>query len=532
MRREDQERILVEVTSRVVDACVRASPQGDAFLEGVLSDTLYHEALRLERVPEADPAGRAYRAQYDRVRRELTGASPTQRRALLTGIVQQFATEVLGHFDERTYRVATRVVPHGLSLLLKGTSVRRLASLDLLHHSLSDQVTVEGEVDHARALLSKGTLLVTPTHASNLDSPVLGYAIYLMGIPPLTYGAGINLFTNPVLSFFMQNLGAYKVDRTKKAELYKQVLKEYSTCALEKGYHSLFFPGGTRARGGEVERRLKKGLLGTGLAAYQNNLAAGRPRPDIFVLPCTINYKLVLEAETLIEDHLREAGKARFIITDDEFSRPRRILTFLSNLFSLDSRIVVRFGPPLDVFGNPVDREGRSLDPRGRPVDRRSYVSRDGALARDPQRDHRYTTELAEAIGASYGREAVIMSTHLVGFALMRLLERANPGMDRFRLLRTGGAVDSFAMAEVHAEVERVLRAARARPSGPVLDPMLSAGDIPEIVGDALKHYAIYHTHAAADRRGDRVFHHARNLLLFYGNRLRGYDLGRQLAGG
>ncbi len=531
MRREDQERALVEVTQRVVDGFARGAGGREGYLEGVLSDTLYHEGLRLDREDPKDAVTKAYKELYGRARRELGSASEARQRALLTEITRRFAEEVVGNFDERVYRVATRAVPHGLSALLKGASLRRVANMEImLRRGLQDHVRVEGEVEHVKALLDRGTLLVTPTHSSNLDSPVLGYAVYLMGIPPLTYGAGLNLFDNPLLSFFMSNLGAYRVDRKKKAALYKAVLKEYSTCALELGYHSLFFPGGTRSRSGELERGLKKGLLGTAVRAYTNNLQRKRDKPDIFVVPCTINYKLVLEAETLIRDHLAEVGKARFIITDDEFSKPRRILDFMSQLWSLDAEVVVRFGAPLDVFGNPVDRQGRSLDPRGRVVDPRAYVSRDGVPTRDDQRDQQYTNELAEVIAASYGRENLVMSTNLVGFALYGMLEWANPGVDRYRLLRTGGAQDSFPMAALHAEVERVLAALEALPDGPRLEPVIRAGDVPEIVADALRHFAIYHTRTAAERRGDRVFHLDRNLLLFYGNRLRGYDLGRALA--
>ncbi len=309
MKREDQERALIEVTSRVVDGFVRSANERDGYLEGVLSDTLYHEGLRLEREDPSDPATKAYRRLYGDVRRELGVASPSRQKAMLTQITRQYAEEVVGNFDERVYRVATRALPHGLSALLKGASLRKVASREvLLRRGLQEHVQVAGEVEHVQSLTERGTLLVTPTHGSNLDSPVLGYAIYLMGVPPLTYGAGLNLFTNPVLSFFMSNLGAYKVDRKKKAALYKAVLKEYSTCALELGYHSLFFPGGTRSRSGEVERKLKKGLLGTAVRAYTSNLRAGRSKPDVFVVPCTINYKLVLEAETLIEDHLKEGA--------------------------------------------------------------------------------------------------------------------------------------------------------------------------------------------------------------------------------
>jgi glycerol-3-phosphate O-acyltransferase len=42
---------------------------------------------------------------------------------------------------------------------------------------------------------------------------------------------------------------------------------------IERGYHSLFFPGGTRSRSGMVEKRLKLGLAGTGVEAFARNQA-------------------------------------------------------------------------------------------------------------------------------------------------------------------------------------------------------------------------------------------------------------------
>src|SRR5256714_1182981 len=152
---------------------------------------------------------------------------------------------------------------------------------------VSDRVTVDGRVDEARGLKARGTVIVCPTPLSNLDSIVLGYAFFDAGFPPLTYGAGLNLFTNRLISYFMHNLGAYKVDRRKTAQVYKDVLKEYATISLEYGYHNLFFPGGTRCRSGAIESKLKLGLLGCGLRAYINNLRVGREQPNVYVLPVT-----------------------------------------------------------------------------------------------------------------------------------------------------------------------------------------------------------------------------------------------------
>ena len=222
-----------------------------------------------------------------------------------------------------------------------------------------------------------------PTHLSNLDSIVFGYALERAGLPPATYGAGKNLFTNPVLSYFMHNLGAYRVDRRIRHNLYKDVLKTYSCVLLERGYHSLFFPGGTRSRSGGVERRLKLGLVGTRDRGVRAHAASPGSERRVFFVPATINYLITLEAETLIDDFLSEAGKGRYIIEDDESTRlgAHRVVRAAS-CSTWRARCVIRFGEPIDPFGNRVDEEGRSHDARGREVDPASYVKdRDGEVA-------------------------------------------------------------------------------------------------------------------------------------------------------
>lgn len=531
MRPEHRERARIEAATRVVDRHVATlRPPEEVGLEALVNDTLYHERRRLERERGGDPRVAADHAFYQKVQRRLRHASARDLREMLDQIALRFASEIVGNFDDRVYRLSTTVVPTGLSVLLTAMSPRKLSSLGSLRHGLSDHVQIQGSVDHVRKLLDKGTLVVVPTHSSHLDSIVLGYAVHLMGLPPLLYGAGLNLFNNPVTSFFMNNLGAYRVDRKKTAALYKDVLKEFATVALELDYNNLFFPGGTRSRSGAVEQKLKRGLLGTAVRAYVGNLQSNRDKPNLYVVPCTISYKLGLEAETLIDDHLKEVGKNRYIIEDDEFSRPRQVLNFMSNLVSLDSRVVITFSRPLDFVGNYVDEDGRSLDPRGRLVDAASYVSDAGEPVHYHQRDEEYTNELSAAIAREFLRDNVAMSTHVVGYALLDMLQRDNPEMDLYRLLRTGGRSPSVTRADLARETERVIDALRRSPRGPRLADELSR-DPELVVDDALRAYGSYHAHPAAVRRGERVFHEDRNLLLYYGNRLRGYDLSRSRLG-
>ena len=94
-------------------------------------------------------------------------------------------------------------------------------------------------------------------------------------MPPFIYGAGLNLFNISIFAYFMNALGAYKVDRRKKNLMYLETLKTYSKEAIQFGCHSLFFPGGTRSRSGIIESRLKLGLLSTAIEAQRANFQQG-----------------------------------------------------------------------------------------------------------------------------------------------------------------------------------------------------------------------------------------------------------------
>lgn len=526
MRREDQEKAIEELISRVMGQVLEG---GSRRLEATLADTIYYEHQRIKK--EAPSKARAKGlARLDRARSDMVRGSDEQRKAILREIVVDFAREVLGNFDPRVHNFATRAIPFGLGTLLHATSPRQLLKWrgQGAVASLENHLVIDGEVAHARSLKDRGTVIFAPTHSSNLDSILLGWGMHEEGFPPLLYGAGLNLFDNPLMSFFMNNLGAYKVDRRKKAPIYKEVLKEYATVSIELGYHNLFFPGGTRSRSGAVEQKLKLGLLGTGLTAYGNNLRIRRPRPKVFVVPMVLSYELVLEAETLIDDHLRDMGRSRYIITDDEFASARRIYQFLRGLLDLNTRIHLTLMPPLDPFGNPVDFEGNSLDGRGRTIDIDRYLKdRAGNLTRDANRDQEYTRELGHKLVSAYLSGNTILPTHVVAFALFEELRRLNPGFDLYRLLRTGGSHESIAMpdaARLIGDLRERLRALEAE--GKIrLSEWVRGLPPDDLLVKALRAFGTYHTKPAVERVGDRIYHRERNLLLYYRNRLLGYGL-------
>jgi glycerol-3-phosphate O-acyltransferase len=526
----DKERVVAEVTHRVMDSYARDPRKA----EQALFDTLYEERLRLRNEKDSDEV-KSLVPYYKKIYSRARGSSPEEQRELLQELINHFALEVSGHFDPRVYAVATRVLPTALAGLLNTMSpLKLIQGLPRGFDTLDNQLILQGETEAFKDLAQKGTVVLVATHQSHLDSVMLGWTIHRLGLPPFTYGAGMNLFSSKLLGFFMHNLGAYKVDRRKKAPLYKDVLKNYAGCTIELGYHNMFFPGGTRTRSGAVEQKLKMGLLGMGLDAYIHNLRAKKENPDVFVVPCTINYELVLEAETLIDDYLKEVGKSRYIITDDEFSKPRVVLDFVRKLFSLNSPIHLTVCRPLDVFGNLLDEEGNSIDQQGRVIDRRRYVYRNGRPAFDRQRDMEYTEELAEAIVEAFHRDTVIKATNLVSSAVFGLLRERNPDTDLYKLLRTGGPEHSIPLTDVYRRVESILRTLRRLSDrGRIrLDRTVGRGDTVLMMGEALAHFQSFHQHPAMVRRGDRLFHEDRNLIYYYRNRLTGFGMKEVEAAG
>jgi glycerol-3-phosphate O-acyltransferase len=534
---EEVATVVSEVTGRIVERA-RASGEsgsgGKHTLAEQISETLWWEQERLVDTDPNDEDAIADKAFYAEIRRALPRVSETEQLRLLERIVRRYANEIAGNFSPTVYKLAAKVGPPMLSALLTGLSPRRLLGSDPIPR-LDQHVIVEGEVANLARLRERGTLIVTPTHSSNLDSLVLGFAVHELGLPPLTYGAALNLFRNQIVGRFMHNLGAYTVDRRKRDPLYKQTLKTYATVALEFRADNLFFPGGTRSRSGAIERTLKKGLLGCSIAAYRNNLIRRRPAPDIYIVPCTVSYPLVLEASTLIEDWLAEAGKSRFIIVDDEFSRWERWLDFMRGVFSLDLKIHLRVGRPLDPFGNEVDAEGASRDPKHRPIDPRGYLEVDGVLTEDPARDAEYTRALESRVVAEFARENVIHPTHVLAFTCFELLRRARPELDLYRLIGSIGSDassgQSLGLPEIEDELERVLeqldefaRSDRVRLSTVVRDAA-TARDVAPLLRAALRNFGTYHAKPVIERRGVRLHVCDSKLLFYYRNRLDGYGL-------
>ena len=441
-------------------------------------------------------------------------------------IVHRYASEIAGNFKPTSYRFARGVVKFWFQRLLNGARVKKFGAFFRNQYTLRDKIHIVGKVRMIRRLARQGTVVMVPTHFSNLDSILIGWVIHSMGLPAFIYGAGLNLFNIKIMAYFMNSLGAYKVDRRKKNLHYLETLKMYSNLALQKGAHSLFFPGGTRSRSGMIEKQLKLGLLSTAVEAQRSLYNTQGEARKIFVVPVTLNYNFVLEAPDLIEDYLQVKGQDRYFPEEDKYGS-FQLIKFLFKFFTNRSSISVSIGPGLDVLGNYVDEHGNSIDNHGRIIDTRDYFKSSGELTVDRQREDEYTRMLSKRIVDEYHKINRVFASHLVAFIAFEIWQKKHPQLDLFNLLRVPEEdleIPYEEFREVFKRVRKQIYLMKDSKRINFASHLKGKADI--VIQRGIENTGVFHLHRSLmkNKKGNIITKDL-TLLYYYHNRLVGYDL-------
>ncbi len=452
---------------------------------------------------------------------------------LLTEIIRRYAEEISGNFKKNSYRFARGFITFGFARLLNATRVKGFASLFSRQLDLDDKINIVGEPEHIRELAKRGTVVMVPTHFSNLDSILIGWVIQFLGLPAFIYGAGLNLFNLKIFAYFMNSLGAYKVDRRKKNPVYLETLKTYSSQALRRGCHSLFFPGGTRSRSGQIEKALKLGLMSTAIEAqrimYQEETPE-KPARKIFLVPVVINYHFTLEAPALINEHLKRTGQERYYKEADEFTTSYKIATFLLKFFTKGSNISVSIGRGMDILGNYVDNEGNSVDAANQPIDPKDYFISQGKITVDLQREQEYVRILAKRVVEEYHKYNRVFCQPPGGIYCLQNAGAENPKLDLYNLLRLPDEdlildYEEFKKAWKKLR-KRILKLERKGKVG-------AAQHLKEKADEAIVHglanVGMYHAQRPLIKKGDKIIIQDMNTLYYYHNRMEGYGLEKHI---
>ncbi len=516
---KNQQTFLREVVDKSFKSLCERYPMDESIYR-ILGQTTSKELARITSDPwSCDP--KDDRSFWETM--ECSIASKMEPTQLLKKVIERYVGEICSYFSVPHYQCVSKGLHHTFIHLLKpscfGFGSERWA---LPHKKPEDQFHLMGETDTIRALAQIGTIVLVPTHSSNWDSVVMGFAMKQLGLPPLTWGAGLNLFNHKGFRYIFNKLGTYKVDRRKKTIPYLQALKDYACLILEWGCHTLFYPGGTRSRLGCIESNLKLGLLGTPFQAQEHNFQSqGADAKKFFIFPIVLNYHCVLEAYELIRKSV-EVKDMSDAIGQESCCYNNFLLS--KNILFKGSEIFINIGTPLDVMGNRVDIEGCSYDAQGQEVDLYKQFLAVPKTTRKPSDD--YVKILSHRIIETYYRINTVLSSHLVAFVAYELAKKR----EGFSMRLTNITINH---SDFMKAFEATYKALEVLYSQKKIDftPILMNGQLDVIAQDGWTKLGIYHAQRplVTTEEGHLLIQDLFTLF-YYHNRLTGYGLEKTFS--
>ena len=508
---------------RLIDFTYEKLDSSDHSSIDLLTKSLYLERKRVKNNAwNVDPADE--KAYWNSVTKETeatkTSESPEEeQRNILRRIIFRYSEEIVGFFIPKTFKFSRKFLTAFFKRLFNNGWGRGQKWIWGSKSELQNKIKVDGHLDEIRSLFKKGTVVIVPTHYSNLDSIMLGYAIDSnIGIPAFAYGAGLNLLDYEVMAYFINRLGAYRVDRRKKNPIYLETLKSMASLSLIEGLNHIFFPGGTRSRSGAIEDKLKLGLLNSVIDAQRYSILNDKSQ-KIFVIPVTLGYHFILEARSLIDQHLRAEGRENYVRKPKRDSIIKTIWNFLFSLRRNDSEVYVSIGKPMDALGNDVDINGDSFDDRGNKIDLKQYFSKEDVPNVDSQRESVYTKILAKKILECFKEENMVLSSHLCAYTAFYLIEKDNPDLDLFDILKIPAANHSLQKDRFIKQLEKFTKLLKNAEK--VKLSSIFSEKIEDIFQDGVKHLGLYHNgKVLIDKNNGYISVSDSRLLHFYRNKL------------
>ncbi len=324
-----------------------------------------------------------------------------QPRAAARTSSRRYAADVAGNFDPRVYKFASRAAAPLIGVLMSpDADAAAPAGARSTCARSTGACVIEGPSGAsarsprwARSSSCRRTSRTSTRWSSASRSSA-------RACRPATYGAGKNLFTNPLLSFFMHNLGRLPRRPAPQARPLQGRAQDLLVRAHRAGLPLALLPRAARARArARVERKLKLGLAGTGVEAMartaaQRAAAQGVLRPRDHQLPAHARGR---DADRRLP--LR-GGQAPVHHRGRRVDAPRAHRGVHAQAARARRRLRHPLRPAARLLRQP-GRRRRRVPRRARARGRPALVPHRRARARvgpDAARDAQYTRELGEAV--------------------------------------------------------------------------------------------------------------------------------------
>ncbi len=525
---KNRSEFIISLNDFVFDNLIKSNSDN---ISDLLSKSIYMEMQRTKNTPwKVDPPGE--KKYWKDLSIELEKSQEREDKIeaqhdILKKIIHRYNEEIVGTFNPKHFKFSRIFLTSFFKRLFNKyfAGYWRWGSKQVLQQ----KIKTIGPLDVIRDLFDKGTIVVLPTHYSNLDSIMVGYAIDTnTGMPAFSYGAGLNLYNVEIVAYFMNRLGAFRVDRRKKNRIYLECLTSMSSLSLTQGVNSIFFPGGTRSRSGKTEEKVKLGLISSVIEAQRQLLQNGSDK-KIYVVPLNIGYHFVLEANNLIHQHLQTVEREKFVRKQIQPITFRKVLKFLKDMFTKESEVYMSFGEPLDVFGNKVDENGKSYDRFDREVLVKDYFLSDGKITSNPQRESIYAKNLGESIVYAYKKFNVILSSNVAAFTAFHLIYEAEKETGLVHLLNQGNTKFEIPWDSYLNHVKKVINILLSNKSQWTFS--FENWNDPEVIAtEGINKLGIYHFESVLVSKNNVLICNNIQILYYYHNRLTNYEIENQMG--
>jgi glycerol-3-phosphate O-acyltransferase len=277
-----------------------------------------------------------------------------------------------------------------------------------------------------------------------------------------------------------------------------------------------------------MEDKLKLGLLGSVIDA-QRLMIENKKANKIFLVPLVMSYHFVLEGEGLIEQHLQLIGKEKYNRSRSS-GKKFSIWAFIKALFRQKSEVIMSLGQPLDALGNKVDSDGNSLDKNNHIIDIKEYFILDGQITENAQRENIYTKMIGDKIVASYLKNNVILTSHLIAYIAFQYLLRQRKDLNFYAILRMHPKEVSLRVDVFNTLLSRAINVIKVMEEHNQLrcaDQFNLPQD--EFIKHGLYYLGSYHNASILKLHKETLTTESIKLLYFYNNRLEGYRLDEKI---
>jgi glycerol-3-phosphate O-acyltransferase len=169
--------------------------------------------------------------------------------------------------------------------------------LSRLWRAIYDDFVVDTEgMALIRDLSQKMPFVIIPCHRSHIDYLIIGYILYMHGIPLPCVAAGDNMNFWPLGYIFRQS-GAFFLRRSFQGDdLYADVFAAYVGELLREGVPIEFFVEGGRSRTGKMLLP-RYGMISMIIRAYKDKIDG-----DLALIPVSVGYDRIVEENSYLKE--------------------------------------------------------------------------------------------------------------------------------------------------------------------------------------------------------------------------------------